>query len=65
MEKTILACDTCGKPATVTANIRFNGTKETWQIDLCAKDEADMKKKGRRAKRGRRAGSFVETPVAS
>jgi hypothetical protein len=64
MEQTIIVCDRCSRPATTTVNLRFNGTTHdntTYQVDLCKVHERDMKTSARKAKRGRRAGTYVGT----
>ena len=50
-EKTILVCDTCGKPASETVTIR--ATRGNFVKDLCASHVSELVAGARKPRRGR------------
>jgi hypothetical protein len=56
-ERTILVCDDCGKPATMSATIRINGRNLV--KDLCDQDARALIRNARTPKRGRKAATVL------
>ena len=53
-ERTILVCDTCGKPAAETVTIKVS--RGNYVKDLCSAHVTDLVAKARRPRPGRRMG---------
>ena len=61
-EKTILVCDTCGRPAAETATIKVS--RGNFVKDLCSTHIDEMIAGARRPRPGRRKG-VVSTPASA
>ncbi len=61
-EKTMLVCDTCGKPAVESVKFSLNG--KNLVKDFCAQHLAELVKGARAPKRGRRPGTTVRKTTA-
>jgi hypothetical protein len=62
-EKTILVCDTCGKPATETVTIRTS--RGNFVKDLCATHANELVAGARKPRPGRRKAVVASTSKAS
>lgn len=58
-EKTILVCDTCGKPAAETVTIKVS--RGNYVKDLCSAHVSDLIAKARRPRPGQRKGAVART----
>lgn len=61
-EKTILVCDTCGRPAAETVTIKVS--RGNYVKDLCSAHVGELVAKARRPRPGRRKGVVAGTPAA-
>jgi hypothetical protein len=62
-EKTILVCDSCGRPAAETVTIRLD--RGNFVKDLCATHVSELIAGARRPRPGRRKGAVAAKPAAS
>lgn len=60
-EKTILVCDTCGKPAAETVTIKVS--RGNFVKDLCTNHVGELIAKARRPRPGRRKGVVAGAPA--
>lgn len=58
MEKVLIVCDWCEKPAVTTATVKMNGSSSL-SLDLCADHRDEVKATAHKPKRGRRAGVYA------